>query len=58
MGGLLGIQSAKDSKKSTTSQQNRWEQQMGLFKSSSGGEFPHDRHALTAALVHFSRTIG
>ncbi|CAO1358104.1 unnamed protein product [Diamesa serratosioi] len=42
----------------TTRQSSRWEQHLGLFKSSPGGEIPTDRNALTAALVHFSRTLG
>lgn len=51
-----GVQSS-DSRKTSAGQSGRWEQHLGLFKSSPS-ELPADRHALTAALIHFSRTLG
>lgn len=41
----------------------RWEQHMGVFRTSPGIDVPsptpdQDRQALTAALVHFSKAIG
>lgn len=52
-----GVQSS-DSRKTSAAQSGRWEQHLGLFKSSPGSDLPTDRHALTAALIHFSRTLG
>lgn len=52
-----GVQSS-DSRKTSAGQSGRWEQHLGLFKSSPGSDLPPDRHALTAALIHFSRTLG
>ncbi|KAL7048214.1 hypothetical protein ACKWTF_003266 [Chironomus riparius] len=49
---------SSDSRKTSTGQSGRWEQHLGLFKSSPGSDLPADRHALTAALIHFSRTLG
>ncbi|XP_059612938.1 uncharacterized protein LOC132259358 [Phlebotomus argentipes] len=38
---------------------NRWEQHMGLFRTAgSSGEKAPSRQALTAALIHFSKTLG
>lgn len=52
-----GVQSS-DSRKTSAAHSGRWEQHLGLFKNSPGSDLPTDRHALTAALIHFSRTLG
>lgn len=52
-----GVQSS-DSRKASCGQSGRWEQHLGLFKNSPASDLPTDRHALTAALIHFSRTLG
>ncbi|KAG5679021.1 hypothetical protein PVAND_008624 [Polypedilum vanderplanki] len=52
------VQSTESSHKTSGVQSGRWEQHLGLFKSSPGSDLPTDRHALTAALIHFSRTLG
>jgi len=51
-----GVQSSES--RTSANQSARWEQHLGLFKSSPGSDLPTDRHALTAALIHFSRTLG
>ncbi|EAT43463.1 AAEL005128-PA [Aedes aegypti] len=40
------------------SQSARWEQHLGVFRTSPAVEQVPDRKALTAALVHFSRALG
>lgn len=36
----------------------RWEQHLGVFRTSPATEQVPDRKALTAALVHFSKALG
>ncbi|XP_053686550.1 uncharacterized protein LOC128736094 [Sabethes cyaneus] len=43
---------------SVGSQAARWEQHLGVFRTSPAVEQVTDRKALTAALVHFSRALG
>ncbi|XP_058827366.1 uncharacterized protein LOC131687304 isoform X2 [Topomyia yanbarensis] len=43
---------------SAASQSARWEQHLGVFRTSPAVEQVPDRKALTAALVHFSRALG
>lgn len=53
----LAFQSGQGSNSQpTTSQTNRWDQHLGVFRTSH--DQPKDRKALTAALVHFSKALG
>lgn len=57
----LGVQTSSESRQAATTNtqsSGRWDQHLGLFKSSSPADLPTDRHALTATLIHFSRTLG
>jgi hypothetical protein len=36
---------------------SKWEHQLGVFKTSSALDSQHDRQALTAALIHFSKNL-
>lgn len=43
---------------STVGSQTRWDNQLGVFRTSPGDNPAQSRIAQTAALVHFSRIIG
>lgn len=43
---------------STVASQTRWDNQLGVFRSSPGDSQSQPRVAQTAALVHFSKAIG
>ncbi|XP_055687557.1 uncharacterized protein LOC129792489 isoform X2 [Lutzomyia longipalpis] len=56
-----GVVSTPNGPPSAGALANRWEQHMGLFRtagSSASGEKAPNRQALTAALIHFSKTLG
>lgn len=43
---------------SNVGSQTRWDNHLGVFRTSPGDNQPHSRVAQTAALVHFSKLIG
>lgn len=43
---------------STVASQTRWDNHLGVFRSSPGDNHTHSRNAQTAALIHFSRAVG